>query len=47
MIEYVISIVALRIGVVMEPLLHYTFPCPNILPYLGIESGLSSSLAML
>ena len=30
MLEYVISIVALCIGVVMEPLLHHTFPCPDI-----------------
>jgi len=47
MLEYVISIVALHIGVVMEPLLHYTFPCPDISLYLGIELGSSSSSAML
>jgi len=33
-LEYVISIDALRIGVVIEPLLHYTFPCPDIYPTL-------------
>ena len=47
MLKYVITIVALRIGVKMEPLLHYTFPCLYILPYLSIESGSSSSLTML
>jgi len=47
MLKYVISIDALRIGVALEPLLHYTFSCTDILPYLGIESGSSSSLVML
>ena len=31
----------------MAPLLHYTFPCPDILPYLVVELGSSSSLALL
>jgi len=31
----------------MKPLLHYIFPCLDILPYPGIESGSSSSLGML
>ena len=39
MLEYVISIDALRIGVVIESLLHYTFPCPDILSYLVLELG--------
>jgi len=47
MLEYVISIDALRIGVVMEPLLHYTFPSRDILSYLGVELGSSRSLVML
>jgi len=46
-LEYVISIDALRIGVVMEPLLHYTLPCLDILSYLVVELGSSSSLALL
>jgi len=47
MLEYVISTVALSIGVVIEPLLHFTFPCLDIPPYPSIELGSSSSLAML
>jgi len=34
-IEYVISLDALRIGVVMEPLIHYTLPCLDILSLPG------------
>ena len=38
-----ISIVALSIGLGMKPLLHYILPCPDTLPYPGIELGSSSS----
>jgi len=47
MLEYVMFIGALRIGVIVEPLLHYTFPCQDIPLYPGIEPRSSSSLAML
>ena len=46
-LEYVISIDALSIGVVVEPLLHYTLSCPDILSYLVVELGSSCSLALL
>ena len=47
LLEYVISIDALSIGVVMKPLLHLLNPCPDILPLPGYRIGSSSSLAML
>ena len=47
LLEYVMSIDALSIGVVMKPLLHLLNPCPDILPLPGYRIGSSSSLAML
>ena len=41
-----VSIAALRLGVVMKPLMHYISPCPGILSYTSIESGSTRSLAM-
>ena len=48
LLDYVISIDALRIGVVMKLLLHYTLFLVQIsYHYLVVELGSSSSLAML